>query len=64
MAIIFSLKKFNIFINKFLLIKNGIQWNKIIELIINILFEKLKFNPIGLFSSKPGVPAVKKLISK
>ena len=45
-------------------IKNGERWNIIIELIIRILFAKLKLKPIVSFALLPGVFANKKFISK
>ena len=48
----------------FLFIKNGEIWNINIELIISILFEKLKLSPISSLPEVPGVLASKKFISK
>ena len=62
--IIFSFDDWKNCAINFLLATKGINWNNIIELIIKILFEKLKLNPSAWASTAPGVWAVKKFISK
>ena len=61
---IFFFKDLKKSITKILLTIKGIKWNNMIELIIKILFEKLKFKPIDSPSLTPGVPPIKKLTSR